>query len=240
VARVSYATSLMRQGVLISTTEHLLSTLYSFGIDNAYVEIDNLEVPILDGSGKPFVDLLRAAGVRQLRKQRKYLQIKRSVTVKEGDKRISILPDDAFRLTCDIDFASPIGRQSISMEVTPERYAAELSPARTFGFEHELDQMREMGLIRGASLESAVCFTRSGVLNPEGLRFPDECCRHKALDLIGDLALIGKPLLGHVIAERAGHAMHTALVARIMSDSSLYDLVTFDQLASRVAAALVS
>jgi UDP-3-O-[3-hydroxymyristoyl] N-acetylglucosamine deacetylase len=240
VARVSYATSLMRQGVLISTTEHLLSTLYSFAIDNAYIEIDNLEVPILDGSGKPFVDLLRSAGVRQLRKQRKYLQIKRQVTVKEGNKRISILPDDAFRLTCDIDFASPIGRQSIAMEVTPERYAAELSPARTFGFEHELDQMREMGLIRGASLESAVCFTASGVLNPEGLRFPDECCRHKALDLIGDLALIGRPLLGHVIAERAGHAMHTALVARIMSDPSLYDLVTFDHLATRVAAALMA
>jgi len=240
VARVSYATSLMRQGVLISTTEHLLSTLYSFAIDNAYIEIDNLEVPILDGSGKPFVDLLRSAGVRQLRKQRKYLQIKRQVTVKDGNKRISILPDDAFRLTCDIDFASPIGRQSIAMEVTPERYAAELSPARTFGFEHELDQMREMGLIRGASLESAVCFTGSGVLNPEGLRFPDECCRHKALDLIGDLALIGRPLLGHVIAERAGHAMHTALVARIMSDPSLYDLVTFDHLATRVAAALMA
>jgi UDP-3-O-[3-hydroxymyristoyl] N-acetylglucosamine deacetylase len=126
------------------------------------------------------------------------------------------------------------------MEVTPERYAAELSPARTFGFEHELDQMREMGLIRGASLESAVCFTSNGVLNPEGLRFADECCRHKALDLIGDLALIGKPLLGHVIAERAGHAMHTALVARIMSDSSLYDILTFDQLVSRVTTALAS
>lgn len=239
VARVSYATSLMRQGVLISTTEHLLSTLYSFAIDNAYLEIDNLEVPILDGSGKPFVDMLRESGVRVLRRQRKYLRIRRPVTVIDGLKRISILPDDAFRLTCDIDFPSPIGKQSIAMEVTPERYAAELSPARTFGFEHELDQMREMGLIRGATLESAVCFTRNGVLNPGGLRFPDECCRHKALDLIGDLALIGKPLLGHVIAERAGHAMHTALVSKIMADSSLYEVVTFDQLASRVVGTLV-
>jgi UDP-3-O-[3-hydroxymyristoyl] N-acetylglucosamine deacetylase len=240
VARVSYATSLMRQGVLISTIEHLLSTLYSFAIDNSYVEIDNLEVPILDGSGKPFVDLLRAAGIRQLRRQRKYLRIRRPLTVEDGKKRISILPDDAFRLTCDIDFPAPIGKQSIEMEVTPERYAAELSPARTFGFEHELDQMREMGLIRGASLDSAVCFTREGVLNPGGLRFPDECCRHKALDLIGDLALIGRPLLGHVIAERAGHAMHTALVAKIMSDASLYDIVTFDQLAARVTASLMA
>jgi UDP-3-O-[3-hydroxymyristoyl] N-acetylglucosamine deacetylase len=239
VARVSYATSLMRQGVLIQTTEHLLSTLYSFAIDNAYIEIDNLEVPILDGSGKPFVDLLRSAGVRPLRKQRKYLRIRRPVTVQDGLKRISIIPDDVFRLTCEIDFPKPIGKQSIEMEVTPERYAAELSPARTFGFEHELDQLREMGLIRGATLDSAVCFTRTGVLNPGGLRFPDECCRHKALDLIGDLALLGRPLLGHVIAERAGHAMHTALVARIMSDPSLYDMVTFDQLAARVTESLV-
>jgi len=239
VARVSYATSLMRQGVLIQTTEHLLSTLYSFAIDNAYVEIDNLEVPILDGSGKPFVDLLRSAGVRRLRRQRKYLRIRRPVSVQDGMKRISIIPDDVFRLTCEIDFPGPIGKQSIEMEVTPERYANELSPARTFGFEHELDQLREMGLIRGASLDSAVCFTRNGVLNPGGLRFKDECCRHKALDLIGDLALLGRPLLGHVIAERAGHAMHTALVAKIMSDASLYDLVTFDQLAARVAESLI-
>src|ERR1700683_5350440 len=240
VARVSYATSLMRQGVLIQTTEHLLSTLYSFGIDNAYVEIDNLEVPILDGSGKPFVDLLRASGVRQLRRPRKYLRIRRPVTVEDGKKRISILPNDGFRLTCEIDFPDPIGKQSIEMEVTPERYAAELSPARTFGFESELDQLRQMGLIRGASLDSAVCFTAAGVLNPGGLRFPDECCRHKALDLIGDLALIGRPLLGHVIAERAGHAMHTALVAKIMSDPSLYEVLSFDQVATRVAHALVS
>jgi UDP-3-O-[3-hydroxymyristoyl] N-acetylglucosamine deacetylase len=240
VARVSYATSLMRQGVLIQTTEHLLSTLYSFAIDNAYVEIDNLEVPILDGSGKPFVDLLRAVGVRQLRRRRKYLRIRRPVTVEDGKKRISILPDNAFRLTCEIDFPAPIGKQSLEMEVTPERYAAELSPARTFGFERELDQLREMGLIRGASLDSALCFTAGGVMNPGGLRFVDECCRHKALDLIGDLALIGRPLLGHVIAERAGHAMHTALVAKIMSDPSLYDIVTFDQLASRVTESLVS
>jgi UDP-3-O-[3-hydroxymyristoyl] N-acetylglucosamine deacetylase len=240
VARVSYATSLMRQGVQIWTTEHLLSTLYSFAIDNAYIEMDNLEVPILDGSGKPFVDLLREVGVRQLRRKRKYLRMRRPVTVVDGKKRISILPADVFRLTCDIDFPAPVGKQSIEMEVTPERYARELSPARTFGFERELDQLRQMGLIRGASLDSAVCFTAEGVLNPGGLRFPDECCRHKALDLIGDLALIGRPLLGHVIAERAGHAMHTALVAKIMSDSSLYEIVTFDDLASRVAESLVA
>jgi UDP-3-O-[3-hydroxymyristoyl] N-acetylglucosamine deacetylase len=241
VARVSYATSLMRQGVLISTTEHLLSTLYSMGIDNAYIELDNLEVPILDGSGEVFARLIEQAGIRQYRRKRRYLRIRRPVTVEDKGKRISILPDEAFRLTCEIDFPHPlVGRQSLEMEVTPERYATELAPARTFGFEYELDQMRNMGLIRGASLENAVCFDRERVINPGGLRFPDEPCRHKALDLIGDLALLGRPLLGHVIAERAGHAMHAALVARIMSDPSLYEILTFDQLASRVAQALVS
>ena len=241
VARVSYATSLMRQGVLISTTEHLLSVLYSMGIDNAFIEIDNLEVPILDGSGMPFVNLIKSAGLRHYRRKRRYLRIRRPVSVEDKGKRITILPDESFRLTCEIRFEHPlVGRQSMEMEVTPERYAAEIAPARTFGFEYELDQMRNMGLIRGASLDNAVCFDRSGVLNPGGLRFDDECCRHKALDLIGDLALIGKPLLGHVIAERAGHAMHAALVARIMSDPGLYEILTFDQLATKVAHALVS
>lgn len=240
VARVSYATSLMRQGVLISTTEHLLSVFYSMGIDNARVEIDNLEVPILDGSGQPFVQLIRSAGIRQHRRKRRYLRVLRPVTVEDKGKRISILPADSFRLTCEIAFNHPlVSNQALEMEVTPERYASCIAPARTFGFEYELDQMRNMGLIRGASLENAVCFTRDGVLNEGGLRFPDECCRHKVLDLIGDLALLGRPLLGHVIAERAGHAMHAALVARIMSDPSIYEILTFEQLAARVAESLV-
>lgn len=241
VARVSYATSLMRQGVLISTTEHLLSVFYSVGIDNAYVEIDNLEVPILDGSGKPFIELLERAGRKQSRRLRRYLRIKRPVVVEDRGRRISILPSDRFQLTCEINFPHPlVGRQAVELDVTPQRYAAELAPARTFGFANELDQLRDMGLIRGASLDNAVCFNGRGVMNPGGLRFADECCRHKALDLIGDLALIGRPLLGHVIAERAGHAMHVALVNRIMSDRSLYDVVTFDQLAGQVFDALVS
>ena len=240
VARVSYATSLMRQGVLISTTEHLLSVFYSMGIDNAYVEIDNLEVPILDGSGLPFVRLIEQAGIRAYRRKRRYLRIRRPISVEDKGKRISILPAESFRLTCDTDYPAPVGRQSLELEVTPHRYAAEIAFARTFGWEKDLDQMRNMGLIRGASLENAVCFSNRRALNPEGLRSPDECCRHKALDLIGDLALLGRPLLGHVIAERAGHAMHAALVARIMSDPSLYEIITFDQLATRVVQALVS
>ena len=241
VARVSYATSLMRQGVLISTTEHLLSVLYSMGIDNAVIQIDNLEVPIVDGSGLPFIRAIQDAGVRTYRRRRRYLRITRPVSVEAPGKRITILPADSFLLTCDIFFEHPmVGRQMLEMEVTPERYAADIAPARTFGFEWELDQMRNMGLIRGATLDSAICFSRETVLNPGGLRFSDECCRHKVLDLIGDLALIGKPLLGHVIAERAGHAMHAALVSRIMADPTLYEVLSFDQLATRVAHALVS
>ena len=241
VARVSYATSLMRQGVLISTTEHLLSVFYSMGLDNAYVEIDNLEVPILDGSGLPFVKMIAEAGLKTYRRRRRFFRIRRPVTVEDRDRRISILPSDRFVLTCDVFFNHPlVGRQTLEMEVSPDRYAADIAPARTFGFAYELDQMRNMGLIRGASLENGVCYDQTSVMNPEGLRFPDECCRHKALDLIGDLALVGRPLLGHVIAERAGHALHVALVAKIMSDPSLYEILSFDQLAGRVAHALVS
>ncbi len=241
VQRVSYATSLMRQGVLISTTEHLLSTLYSMGIDNAYVEIDNLEVPILDGSGLPFVELLQEAGIRQTRRRRRYLRILRPVELTANGKTVAILPADSFRLNCHVFFNHPlVGAQSLEMEVSPENYAREISPARTFGFANELDQMRNMGLIRGATLDSAVCFAPEGVMNPGGLRFPDEPCRHKALDLIGDLALIGRPLLGELVAERAGHAMHVALVAKIMSDPSLYDVVTVDELAERTITAAAS
>jgi len=241
VARVSYATSLMRQGVLISTTEHLLSVFYSVGLDNAYVEIDNLEVPILDGSGLPFVQMIKDAGLRTHRRRRRYLRIRRPVTVEDRGRRISLLPSDRFMLTCDVYFDHPlVGRQTLELEVSPDRYASDIAPARTFGFAYELDQMRNMGLIRGGSLENAVCFDRTGVMNPGGLRFSDECCRHKALDLIGDLALVGRPLLGHVIAERAGHAMHVALVSKIMSDPSLYEILSFDELAGRVAQALVS
>ncbi len=231
VERVSYATSLMHpRGIFISTTEHLLSVLYSMGIDNAYVELDNLEVPILDGSGLPFVQLLRKAGRHESRRLRRYMRITQPVTVEAHGKRVAILPCDSFQLRCRNFYDHRmVGEQSLELEVTPEAYAAEIAPARTFGFEYELDQLRDMGLIRGASLDNAVCFTREGVANPTGLRFPDECCRHKALDLIGDLALIGRPLLGLVVAERAGHAMHVALVNKLMSDSSLYEIVTFDR-----------
>jgi UDP-3-O-[3-hydroxymyristoyl] N-acetylglucosamine deacetylase len=218
-----------------------MSVLYSMQIDNAFVELDNLELPILDGSGLPFVQLLEKAGRKESKRLRRYMRIIKEVKVESNGKSIAILPADRFRLRCHNVFDHPlVGEQSLEMDVTPENYAAAIAPARTFGFEDQLDQMRDMGLIRGASLENAVCFSASGVVNPGGLRFKDECCRHKALDLIGDLALIGSPILGCVVAEKAGHAMHVALVNRIMSDSSLYEMATFPRVRGSVAAAIAS
>ena len=230
IARVSYATSLMRQGVLISTTEHILSALIGMGIDNAVVEINSLELPILDGSAGPFVRLLQEAGRKQQRAPRTYLRVLEPVEVVEGAKRIAIYPDSVFRITSRIDFLHPlVGRQSLSLELSPETYAGQIASARTFGFLDELPRMRDMGLIRGGSLENALVFTRDALMNAEGFRFPDECCRHKLLDLVGDLALIGYPLLGRVLAERAGHAMHTALLLKLVRDRSLWELVTSER-----------
>ena len=238
VARVSYATSLMKKGVLISTTEHLLSAFIGMGVDNALVELDNLELPILDGSARPFIEMLQSAGLRRQRRRRSYLKIRKELELREGNKFIGVYPGQGYSAAYSINFPHPlIGQETFEVELSGEAYLREIAPARTFGFMRDEQAMRDMGLIRGASLDNAICFNHTKVQNPSGLRFKDECCRHKALDLIGDLALIGRPLLGHVIAERAGHAMHAALVARIMSDSSLYDIVTFDD-ASRAPAGL--
>jgi len=230
IARVSYATSLMRQGVLISTTEHLLAALYAMGVDNAIVEINSLELPILDGSCTPFVELLQRAGLRRQRAHRSYLRLLRPVEVVDGGKRIAVFPDERFRITSSIDFPHPcVGRQAMGIELTPAIFEREIAPARTFGFLDELPQMKNMGLIRGGSLANALVFTRDAVMNAAGLRFPDECCRHKILDLIGDLALLGHPLRAHVVAERAGHAMHTALVLKLVRDHSLWELVSSEE-----------
>ena len=223
VARVSYATSLMKKGVLISTTEHLLSAFTGLGIDNAVVELDNLELPILDGSARPFVEMMQQAGIRQQRRARTYLRIVREIELREGDKFIAVYPDDAYSVSYSINFPHPqIGKQTFRAPLSNGNYLNEIAPARTFGFLHEAEAMRQQGLIRGASMENAVVLDRQKVLNPP-LRFADEFVRHKVLDLIGDLALIGKQILGAVVADRAGHAMHTALVSRILRDRSLWE-----------------
>ncbi len=225
VARVSYATSLQKKGVLISTTEHLLSALIGIGLDNAIVELDNLEVPILDGSAQPFLDLVLKAGLKQQRKKRSYLRIIREIEVREGNKSIAVYPAPGYSVAYKIHFAAPIGEQSFEIDLSRDLYRREVGPARTFGFLREEKAMRNMGLIRGASEANVIVLTETGVKNGP-LRFPDEFVRHKVLDLIGDLALLGKQIIGRVVADRAGHAMHTALVSKLLRDKSLWEETT--------------
>ncbi|MFZ0432691.1 MAG: UDP-3-O-acyl-N-acetylglucosamine deacetylase [Candidatus Acidiferrales bacterium] len=226
VARVSYATSLMKHGVLLSTTEHLLAALYSCGVDNVYVEIDALELPILDGSSKPFIELLARAGIRRLRRRRRYLRVVKPLEFSDGDRRIGIYPSDEFRVHCFVDYKHPaVGPQEVEMVVDRDSFSRELAPARTFGFVKDFSGMQAMGLIRGGSIENAIVLDDVGVMNGP-LRFADEFGRHKALDLIGDLALVGRPLLARIEAHKAGHALHTQLVTRLLADRSLWTETT--------------
>ena len=228
VAKVSYATSLMRQGVLISTTEHLLSALIGMGVDNVIVELDNLELPILDGSALPYVKAFRDVGLKTQRRKREYLRILKNVEVREGDKFIGVYPGLGYSISYKIDFPVPIGQQKFIVDLAAGCYDSEIAPARTFGFKEDEQKLRDMGLIRGVSESSAIVVTHKGVENGP-LRFDDEFVRHKVLDLIGDLALAGHHILGHVIAERAGHAMHTALVTRLLKDRSAWELTALGQ-----------
>jgi UDP-3-O-[3-hydroxymyristoyl] N-acetylglucosamine deacetylase len=229
VARVSYATSLMRKGVLISTTEHLLSAFVGLGIDNVIVELDNLELPILDGSALPFVELIQKAGIRRQRRPRKYLKILRDLEMREGNKFISVEPANSYFVSYSIDFPHPlIGKETFDLELSNGNYVREVAPARTFGSRADEKAMRNMGLIRGASRDNCIVLTRDGLENGP-LRYRDEFVRHKVLDLIGDLALLGKPILGKIVADRAGHAMHTALVSRILRDKTIWEEVTMPE-----------
>jgi UDP-3-O-[3-hydroxymyristoyl] N-acetylglucosamine deacetylase len=215
VAKVSYATTLMKKGVMISTVEHLLSTLYGLGIDNAYLDIDSLEVPILDGSSGRFIRGILETGIVEQDALRNYLVIKKPIEVRHDNKVAGVYPDRIPRATYIINFEhSAIGYQKIEMELTPESYCREIAMARTFGFVSDIEYLKSLGLIRGGSLENAVVLDSSGIVNNR-LRFPDEFVRHKLLDLLGDMSLIGHPIIGHLYAERAGHAIHTALVDQI-------------------------
>ena len=223
VARVSYATSLMRQGGLISTTEHLLSALIGMGIDNVIVELDNLELPILDGSALPYVEAIGSAGIKTQRRRREYLRILKAVEVREGEKFIGVYPGSGYSIEYAIDFPAPIGRDHFAVDLATETYGTEIAPARTFGYKADEERLRNMGLIRGAGPECAILVTETGIENGP-LRFANEFVRHKVLDLIGDLALAGRQIEGRVVAVRAGHAMHTALVQRLLKDRSAWEL----------------
>jgi UDP-3-O-[3-hydroxymyristoyl] N-acetylglucosamine deacetylase len=199
------------------------------GVDNAIVELDNLEVPILDGSAQPFVEMITSAGVRQQRRKRTYLKILRPYELQEGDKFIGVYPAERYSVSYAIDFPHPlIGSETYQVELSNGSYVSDIAAARTFGFIEQQNAMLNMGLIRGASRENCVVLTRDSIDNPP-LRFPDEFVRHKVLDLIGDLALFGKRILGYVKADRAGHALHTAIVSRILRDQSYAEEITLSE-----------
>ena len=225
LASIQYATGLCSDQASVETVEHLLAALVSLGVDNVIVELNHPEVPIMDGSASPFVYLISEAGVRTLPVPRRYLKVLRPVSLSRSDKRIALYPSDHFKLTYSISFDHPLLRhQARTLRITEETFTDEIAPARTFGFLKEVEMLRQNGLALGGSLENAVVLGETGVLNPH-LRFEDEFVRHKMLDAIGDLALIGYPVIGHVVAHRAGHGLHTALAAKLLQERDAWRIV---------------
>jgi UDP-3-O-[3-hydroxymyristoyl] N-acetylglucosamine deacetylase len=230
VARVSYATTLMKKGVMISTVEHLLSALYGLCIDNLYIDLNSMEVPIMDGSGRFFLEKIGKAGVEEQDALRQYMVIHEPIEVCIDDKVAGVYPAATAKATYIINFEhNTIGRQQIDIDLTPESYRNEIGTARTFGFISDVEYLRKCGLIRGGSLENAIVLDESGIVNAE-LRYPDEFVRHKMLDLLGDISLIGLPIIGHLYAEKAGHAIHTALADRISRARKKYRICTLPEL----------
>jgi UDP-3-O-[3-hydroxymyristoyl] N-acetylglucosamine deacetylase len=224
VTNIQYATVLGRDGATVETVEHLLAALTCAGVDNVIVELSQREVPIMDGSSAPFLYLIQEAGVKKLSAARQYIKVLRPITVTSGDKRAAIYPSDHFKVSYTISFDHPLLRhQSRTTRITEQTFAEEIASARTFGFLKEVEWLRQQGLALGGSLENAVVIGDTGVLN--ALRFEDEFVRHKILDAVGDLTLLGRPVLGHVVAHRAGHALHTNLAARLLEERDAWCLV---------------
>jgi UDP-3-O-[3-hydroxymyristoyl] N-acetylglucosamine deacetylase len=226
---IQLATGLVREAVSVETVEHLLAALTALGIDNCIVELNTPEVPIMDGSAAPFVYLiLNEAGVKRLPAPKKFLKVLRPISLSQGDKRIALYPSDHFKVTYSISFDHPLIRhQSRTMKITDETFVEEIAPARTFGFLKEVEMLRQRGLALGGSLDNAIVLGETGVLN-NALRFEDEFVRHKILDVIGDLSLVGYPVLGHLVAHRGGHALHTAFAARILEEVDAWRIVEGD------------
>jgi UDP-3-O-[3-hydroxymyristoyl] N-acetylglucosamine deacetylase len=224
VSAVHYATVLGKDGATVETVEHLLAALVSVGIDNVVVELTHNEVPIMDGSAAPFLFLVQEAGVKRLTAPRRYLKVLRPVQLAHADKRIAIYPSDHFKVSYTISFDHPVLRhQSRTERITEHSFAESIAPARTFGFLKEVEMLRQNGLALGGSLENAIVIGDAGVLN--ALRFEDEFVRHKILDAVGDLALVGHPIIGHVVAHRGGHALHTELAAQLLHERDAWTLV---------------
>src|SRR6267142_2049641 len=226
VAHCGYATTLMRTGVMLSTVEHLLSALRGLGIDNTFVEVDNLEIPIMDGSAEAFADLIEEAGIVNQPLARRALLVREKISFEQGNRRISVEPADSYQIDCLIDFTHPlIGVQHLTVELSNGNFSREIASARTFGFTEEIEALRRANLIRGGSLDNAIVLTPEGMLNETSLRFHDEFVRHKILDIIGDLALLGMPILGRVKAERSGHIMHAGLMSKLLRVRSAWDII---------------
>ncbi len=226
VTDTALATSLGRGAARVSTVEHLLAAAAGLGLDNLRIEVDGPEIPIMDGSALPFASAIAGAGLRVQGEPKAFLVIARPVTVSDGDKHATFSPSRRFRIDCTIDFRHPlISDQQYCLDFSDGSFLREVASARTFGFLRDVDRMRARGLARGGSLANAVVVDDFSILNPEGLRFPDEFVRHKLLDALGDVALLGRPVLGALTAYKTGHALNQKLVARVLADPANYQLV---------------
>lgn len=223
---------LERDGVRVSTVEHLMSALAGLGIDNVYVDVSAAEVPIMDGSAGPFVFLLQSAGVEEQAAAKRFIRILEPVAVTEGDKSARFEPHNGFKIQFSIDFDHPVfenSAKSVCVDFANTSYIKEVSRARTFGFMHEVEWMRGQGLALGGSLDNAIVLDEYRVLNNDGLRYDDEFVKHKVLDAIGDLYLLGHPVIGAFVAHKSGHALNNQLLRRLLEEKSAWEYVTFDR-----------
>jgi UDP-3-O-[3-hydroxymyristoyl] N-acetylglucosamine deacetylase len=226
ISHCSYATTLMRRGVVLSTCEHLLSALRGSGVDNCFIDLDNIEVPIMDGSSENFIEVIERAGIVEQNAARRFLRILERVDFVQGDRRMSIEPADRFEVECVIDFPHPfINRQSFTFVVENGSFGKHIASARTFGFTSEIDMLRKANLALGGSLDNAIVLTPDGMLNQTPLRFDDEFVRHKILDIIGDVALLGMPILGKITAEKSGHSVHASLMSKLLRSEHAWEIV---------------
>ena len=232
VGETRMSSCLVRDGVKINTVEHLMSALGGLGVDNAYVDLDAPELPIMDGSAGPFVLLIQQAGLEQQAAPKRFLRVRRSVQVTEGDKWARLDPYDGYKLSFSIDFRHPVierSTQSVSIDFAETSYVKEIARARTFGFMHDVEDLRDSGLALGGGLDNAVVLDEYRVLNAEGLRFADEFIRHKLLDANGDLYLLGKPLLAAFSAHKSGHALNNRLLRALLAEAGALETVSFER-----------
>lgn len=226
VVETAFATTLGQQGTRIKTVEHLLASFYGLGVDNVIVEVEGPEIPILDGSAIMIANTILDAGIVEQGKPRPYIQLKEPIIVEDSGAKVAGLPYEGFRVSYSIQFRHPLFEdQNIELEVVPETFITEIAPARTFGFLKHVQYLKANNLALGGSLDCAVVLDDEKVINPEGLRYPDEFVRHKVLDLIGDFCLLGYPIKAHIIAERAGHSSHIKFLKTLLETSSSWEIV---------------